>query len=306
MKHRAHGPADRRESSPPSGELNSADVADSLVANGVDSRVGAERSSSEDLLPNPNELIDSSPSAFSNTDREVAILKVQVGEMADLLRAFIAQQSLATPPSRSAASSSPEELSAQRHESSDSLSPFEMVESSSANPLGSTKPGAVSPLPVSAPASDKTGVEAATRQSDRDLPERQSMLLEAPSNSNASGAPGNDCGTQPHQLGPEIIDRTSGNDGVSSSEPKGLPRKVFSPRSDTGPGGSLESNDSVHKDSARSDQREELQAEELLAGVANPPMTDTSQHTTSQLTTPPQHRPQITQSVMTTNRASWP
>ena len=139
MRHRAHGPADRRESSPPSGEQNSADVADSLVANGVDSCVGAERSSSEDLHPDPNGLKDSSPSVSTDTDREVALLKVQVGEMADMLRALLAQQALATPPSRSAASSSSEESRAQQIESSDSLSPFEMVESSSANPLGSTK-----------------------------------------------------------------------------------------------------------------------------------------------------------------------
>ena len=33
MRHRAHGPADRRESSPPSGEQNSADIADSLLGN---------------------------------------------------------------------------------------------------------------------------------------------------------------------------------------------------------------------------------------------------------------------------------
>ena len=118
MRHRAHGPADRRESSPPPGELNSADVADSLVANDVDSRVGAERSSSEDLHPDPNGPKGRSPSVSTDTDREVAALKVQVGEMADLLRALIAQQSLATPPSRSAASSSPEEPSAQRTESS--------------------------------------------------------------------------------------------------------------------------------------------------------------------------------------------
>ena len=225
MKHRAHGPADRRESSPPSGELNSADVADSLVANGVDSRVGAERSSSEDLHPDPNELIYSSPSAFTNTDREVAILKVQVGEMADLLRAFIAQQSLATPPSRSAASSSPEELSAQRHESSDSISSFEMVKSSSAYPLGSTEPGELSPLNMSSPASDKTGVEAVTRQSDRDLPGKQCPPVVASSNSNASDAPGEDCRTQPHQLGSDNNDRTSGSDGVSLSVPRGLPRR---------------------------------------------------------------------------------
>ena len=301
MSNLAPAPAGSRVNPSSPDDLGTTDAAESLVANGGEACVGEEHS----VHPNPSGPIGDPPSVSNDTDREVAALKAQVVELTAMFRAFMAQQMPVTPPSVSADSASPEVSSAQQLKSIDSLS-YEMVESSSATPLGSTKPGAVSPLPVSAPASDKTGVEAATRQSDRDLPERKSMLLAAPSNSNASGAPGNDCGTQPHQLGPEIIDRTSGNDGVSSSEPKGLPRKVFSPRSDTGPGGSLESKDSVHKDSARSDQREELQAEELLAGVANPPMTDTSQHTTSQLTTPPQHRPQITQSVMTTNRASWP
>ena len=185
MKHLAHGPADRRVRSSSTDDLNSTDVEETLVANGVDSRVGAERSSSEDLHPDPNELIGSSPSASTDTDREVAILKVQVGEMAELLRAFIAQQSLATPPSRSAASSSPEESSAQRNESSDSLSSFEMVKSSSAYPLGSTEPGELSPLNMSSPASDKTGVEAVTQQSDRDLPGKQCPPVVVPSNSNA-------------------------------------------------------------------------------------------------------------------------
>ena len=124
MRHRAHGPADRRESSPPPGELNSADVADSLVANGVDSRVGAERSSSEDLHPDPNGPKGGPPSVSTDTDREVAALKVQVGELAGMFRAFLAQQTLATPPSLSAASSSPEESSAQRTKSNDSLLTF--------------------------------------------------------------------------------------------------------------------------------------------------------------------------------------
>ena len=252
MRHRAHGPADRRESSPPSGEQNSADIADTLVANGVDSRVGAERSSSEDQHPDPNGLKESSPSVSTDTDREVALLKVQVGEMAGLLRALIAQQPLATPPSRSVASSSSEESRAQQIESSDSLSPFEMVESSSANPLGSTKPGVLSPLTTSSPASDKTGVEAATQQSDRDLPGKQFQPVAVRSNSKASSTPGDDCGTQPHQLGPGNNDRTSGSDGVSLSAQEGLQQKVLPPRSDTGPGGSDESNDSVHKKSARS------------------------------------------------------
>ena len=92
MKHRAHGPADRRESSPPSGEQNSADIADTLVANGVDSCVGAERSSSEDQHPDPNGLKESTPSVSTDTDREVALLKVQVGEMAGLLRAYISKR----------------------------------------------------------------------------------------------------------------------------------------------------------------------------------------------------------------------
>ena len=95
MRHRAHGPADRRVSPSSTDGLDSADVADTLVAKDVDSRVGAERSSSEDLHPDPNGLKGSSPSVSTDTDREVAILKVQVGEMADLLRALIAQQSLA-------------------------------------------------------------------------------------------------------------------------------------------------------------------------------------------------------------------
>ena len=244
MRHRAHGPADRRVSPSSPDDLDSADVADTLVANDVDSRVGAERSSSEDQHPNPNGLIESSPSVSTDTDREVALLKVQVGEMAGLLRALIAQQPLATPPSRSVASSSSEESRAQQIQSSDSLSPFEMVESSSANPLGSTKPGVLSPLTTSSPASDKTGVEAATQQSDRDLPGKQVPPLAAPSNSNASDTPGDDCGTQPHQLGPENKDRTSGSDGVSLSAQEGLQQKVLPPRSDTGPGGSDESNDS--------------------------------------------------------------
>ena len=114
MSHRAPGPADRRESSPPSGEQNSADIADTLVANGVDSCVGAERSSSEDLHPDPNGLKVSSPSVSKDTDREVALLKVRVGEMADMLRALLAQQTLATPPIRSVASSSSEESRAQQ------------------------------------------------------------------------------------------------------------------------------------------------------------------------------------------------
>ena len=88
MEHRAHGPAERRESSPPSGELNSADVADSLVANGVDSRVGAEQSSSEDLHPNPKGPKGAPPSVSTDTDREVAALKVQVGELAGMFKAF--------------------------------------------------------------------------------------------------------------------------------------------------------------------------------------------------------------------------
>ena len=90
---------------------------------------------------------------------EVAALKAQVGALADMFRAHLAQQTLATPPpSLSAASTSPEALNArQREKSIDShLSSFEMVESSSENPLGSTKPGDVSPLHVGTPASDKT------------------------------------------------------------------------------------------------------------------------------------------------------
>ena len=71
MKHLAHGPADRRVSPPPTGELDSADVADTLVANGVDSRVGAERSSSEDLHPDPNGPKGRSPSAPEPTTRPV-------------------------------------------------------------------------------------------------------------------------------------------------------------------------------------------------------------------------------------------
>ena len=146
--------------------------------------------------------------------------------MAVMLRALIAQRALATPPSLSAASASPEVLNAQQRNSIDSLSSFEMVESSSGNPLGSTKPGEVSPLPASTPASDNTGVGTVLLQGDRDLPERQSTLLEAPSTStsNASGAPGIDCGTQPHQHGSgnynhKDKDRASGIDGVSLSEP---------------------------------------------------------------------------------------
>ena len=114
MEHLAHGPADRRVSPSSTDDLDSADVADTLVAHGVDSRVGAEQSSSEDLHPNTRGPKGGPPSVSTDTDREVAALKVQVGELAGMLRAFMAQQSLATPPSLSAASSSPEESSAQR------------------------------------------------------------------------------------------------------------------------------------------------------------------------------------------------
>ena len=48
MKHRAPGPADRRVSPSSPDDLDSADVADTLVANDVDTRVGAGQSSSED------------------------------------------------------------------------------------------------------------------------------------------------------------------------------------------------------------------------------------------------------------------
>ena len=68
-------------------------------------------------------------------------MKAQVGELVAMFRAFMAQHTLATPPSLSAASASPEVLNAQQRNSIDSLSSFEMVESSSGNPLGSTKPG---------------------------------------------------------------------------------------------------------------------------------------------------------------------
>ena len=99
MRRLAPGPADRRASPSSIDDLDSADIADTLVANDVDSRVGEEQSSSEDSHPNPSGLKDSSPSVSTDTDREVAVLKVQVNELAGMLRAFLAQQPLATPPS---------------------------------------------------------------------------------------------------------------------------------------------------------------------------------------------------------------
>ena len=88
MKHLAHSPADSRVSPSSTDGLDSAGIADTLVAKDVDSRVGAEQSSSEDLHPNPKGPKDGSPSVSTDTDREVAILKVQVNEMAGLLRAL--------------------------------------------------------------------------------------------------------------------------------------------------------------------------------------------------------------------------
>ena len=113
MKHLAHGPADSRVSPSSTDGLDSADIADTLVEHDVDSRVGAGQSSSEDLHPNPLGPKGGPPSVSTDTDREVAALKVQVGELAGMFRAFLAQQTLATPPSLSAASSSPEESSAE-------------------------------------------------------------------------------------------------------------------------------------------------------------------------------------------------
>ena len=179
-------PVGSQSNSTSQGVSRSADAADSMVANDIVTRVDAGRSSSEDAHPNSSELIGDPPSMSQDIVSEVAALKAQVGELADMFRAHLAQQSLATPPpSLSAASTSPEAMNArQRENSNDShFSSFEMVESSSGNPLGSTKPGAVSPLPVSALASDKTGVEAETQQSDRDLPGKQFQPVAVRSNS---------------------------------------------------------------------------------------------------------------------------
>ena len=97
----------------------SADAADSMVANDVVTRVDAGRSSSEDAHPNPSELIGDPPSMSQDIVSEVAALKAQVGELAEMFRAHLAQQTLATPPpSLSAASTSPEALNARQREKS--------------------------------------------------------------------------------------------------------------------------------------------------------------------------------------------
>ena len=130
MNNLAPAPAGSRDNPSSSDDLGNTDAAESLAANGVEARVGEEHS----VHPNPLGPIGDPPSVSNDTDREVAALKAQVGQLAEMFRAFVAQQTPATPPSLSAASASPEVSSAQQLKSNDSLSPFEMVESSSANP----------------------------------------------------------------------------------------------------------------------------------------------------------------------------
>ena len=91
--------AGSRVSSSSSDDLSSTDAAKSFLANDGETCVGAERSSSEDANPNPLELIGDPPTVPSDTHREVAALKAQVGELAVMLRALMAQRTLATPPS---------------------------------------------------------------------------------------------------------------------------------------------------------------------------------------------------------------
>ena len=96
MKHRAPPPAGSRVTSSSSDGLRSTDTAGSLAANDAETCVGAGRSSSEEANPNPSELIGDPPAVSSDTDREVAALKAQVGELAVMLRALMAQRDLAT------------------------------------------------------------------------------------------------------------------------------------------------------------------------------------------------------------------
>ena len=107
-------------------DLDTADASVSLVANDVETRVGAGHSSSEDVNPNPLSRIGDPPSTSTGIDGEVAALKAQVGQLAEMFRAFMAQHSPATPPNLSAASASSEASSAQQRKSIDSLSP-EMI-----------------------------------------------------------------------------------------------------------------------------------------------------------------------------------
>ena len=67
-------------------------------------RVGEEHS----VHPNPLGPIGDPPSVSNDTDREVAALKAQVGDLTRMFRAFLAQQMPVTPPSLSAASASSE------------------------------------------------------------------------------------------------------------------------------------------------------------------------------------------------------
>ena len=70
MKHRAHGPADSRVSPSSTDGLDSADIADTLVAHDVDTRVGAEQFSSEDLHCNEKPRLRGSETAAVNRPRE--------------------------------------------------------------------------------------------------------------------------------------------------------------------------------------------------------------------------------------------
>ena len=120
MNNLAPAPAGSRENPSSSDDLGTTDTAESLVAHDDLARVGEEHS----VHPNPLGPIGDPPSVSNDTDREVAALKAQVGDLTRMFRAFLAQQMPVTPPSLSAASASPEVSSAQQQKSNDSLSSF--------------------------------------------------------------------------------------------------------------------------------------------------------------------------------------
>ena len=113
MNNLAPDPAGCRDASS-TDDLRNSDAAETMVAKDVGTRVDAAHSSSEVVRPNPLRQIGDPPSVSTDTDRAVETLRAEVGQLAEMFRAFMAQQSPATPPNLSAASTSPEVLNAQQ------------------------------------------------------------------------------------------------------------------------------------------------------------------------------------------------
>ena len=142
--------------SPPSvEEVASTETANCLVANDVETCVGAGDPSTEGVDPNPSGQIGATAAVSAkDTARQVAALTDQVGLLTDMVKTLLSSRDLVTPTSLSA-STSPEVLTARQRDSGSSISSsFEVIERPSDSPLGHTMPVEGSSLQMSTPDPD--------------------------------------------------------------------------------------------------------------------------------------------------------